>query len=517
MPKEDSLKKRYIYKLSTNLTSAVINFLTQAIIPRGLGPKAYGDFNFLNNFFSEFINFFDMGTSFAFYTKLSQRKRESGLVFFYLYFCGIIFLLVFGFVIITNFTSLYVKIWPMQQLFYIYLAAFFSILTWFAQRILTSILDAYGITVFAEKVKIFFKIVGLVLISLLFIYRQLNLTTFFYYNYFVLLLLTAAFFVGIKQSGYFSWKVWQLTLEQIRRYLSEFYRYSHPLFIYILVGLIVGIFDRWLLQVYGGSVQQGFFSLSYQIGILCFLFTGAMTPLIMREFSISFGKQDLIHMAYIFRRYIPLLYSIAAYFSCFIAFQADKVIYIFGGSAYREAVMVVIIMAFYPIHQTYGQLSNSMFYATGQTRLYRNIGVTFMLIGLPLTYILIAPKAKMGFDTGAAGLAVKMVLLQFITANVMLYFNAKFLKLPFWKYFGHQIVSLAFLLILASISVFTVNKIFCVRNIIMNIIVSGSIYTLLVVSIIYYVPLLFGLTKGDIQHIIQIIHAKNYYQYFKKI
>jgi len=44
------LKKFYIYKLSTNLISLAINVDMQAIIPRELGPKAYGNFHFLSNF-----------------------------------------------------------------------------------------------------------------------------------------------------------------------------------------------------------------------------------------------------------------------------------------------------------------------------------------------------------------------------------------------------------------------------------------------------------------------------------
>jgi len=42
----DSLKKRYFFKLFSNFSGMAISLVTQAIIPRGLGPKNYGDFNF---------------------------------------------------------------------------------------------------------------------------------------------------------------------------------------------------------------------------------------------------------------------------------------------------------------------------------------------------------------------------------------------------------------------------------------------------------------------------------------
>jgi O-antigen/teichoic acid export membrane protein len=451
LKKEDSLKKRYLAKLAANLVGLGINLVTQAIIPRGLGPRAYGNFHFLSNFFTQIVGFLDMGTSVGFYTKLSQRQQDFGLVSFYLRFACIASFLVFVFVWCTQTTGGYVTLWPDQKLFYIYLAAIWGILTWFVQ-IANKMADAYGVTVSTEIARIIQKGLGLALILVLFFTSQLNLTRFFFYHYFILIFLALAFIWVMEKSGHSLRRSWKLSLNKIKGYTKEFYTYSHPLFVYALVGLIVGILDRWMLQKFAGSVQQGFFGLSYQIGAVCFLFTSAMTPLITREFAIAFGEKDLREMARLFRRYIPMLYAIAAYFACFIAVQADKVTFIMGGGKFQHAALAVMIMAFYPIHQTYGQLSGSVFYATGQTALYRNIGITFMLIGLPVTYFLIAPPEKFGLDAGATGLAVKMVALQFIAVNVQLYFNARLLGLRFWRYVGHQIVSVACLLGVAAIS-----------------------------------------------------------------
>ncbi|GER94604.1 polysaccharide biosynthesis protein [hot springs metagenome] len=495
----DSLKSRYFYKLSTNIIGLLFNVVAQAIIPRGLGPKTYGDFNFLTNFFNQVVTFLDMGTSIGFYTKLSQRPKELGLVSFYFYFMGIVSAGVLGFVAITVVTSINTSIWIEQEVLYIYMAAIWGILMWFSQ-ILNQMIDGYGLTVSGEKTKILQKALGLILILLLYGFHQLNLINFFYYNYIILLVLAGAFIWIMQHNGYLIKDVWRLSWEQIKRYLKEFYQYSHPLFSYAVVGLVVGIFDRWLLQVYSGSIQQGFYSFSYQIGAICFLFTSAMTPLLIREFSIAYGQQDLSEMARLFRRYIPLLYSIAAYFSCFIAVQSDKVVYIFGGDKFKESAGVLTIMAFYPIHQTYGQLSGSVFYATGQTALYRNIGVIFMLLGLPVTYFLIAPPDNMGLNMGATGLAVKMVVLQFIGVNVQLYFNARLLKLSFGRYLGHQIASTGCFLILSTVAVFIVNNLQAInKNILVSFLSAGFLYTLTVAAMAYYKPVIFGLKKEDIK------------------
>lgn len=498
----DTLRKRYFYKLFTNLIGLLIGFGTAAIIPRGLGPKAYGDFNFLTNFFNQITGFLDMGTSIGFYTKLSQRQREFGLVSFYIYFSLIISVLVLFFVFVSNSISIHKTLWPDQQMFFVWLAAILGFLAWFLQ-VFTKILDAYGLTVPTEKARILQKILGLVAILILFVFQQIKLTQFFIYQYCIVIFLLVAFIRVSEKSGFSFRQDWKLPMLQIKKYTKEFYKYSHPLFIYALIGLIVGILDRWLLQLYSGSVQQGFYSLSYNIGAICFLFTSAMTPLLMREFAVLYGKNDMQEMARLFRRYIPMLYSIAAYFSCFIAVQAEKVIYIFGGKGFKGAIMAVTIMSFYPIHQTYGQLSGSVFYATGQTGLYRNIGITMMLLGLPMTYLLIAPKNKWGLDMGAEGLAVKMIAIQFIGVNVFLYFNSRFLKLSFWKYFAHQIICVGSLLLMAFLSLNVVKYFHISSNIVINFLLNGIIYTTSVAALIYFVPSLFGLARKDIHAVFQ--------------
>jgi O-antigen/teichoic acid export membrane protein len=492
-----SLKRRYAAKLAANLVGLVINMVTQAIIPRGLGPKAYGDFSFLSNFFTQLVSFFDMGTSVCFYTKLSQRQRDIGIITFYIGFALVASVTVSLLVFVVSFMPVSNKIWPDQLMFFVYLAAIWGIFSWFVQ-ILNQIVDAFGMTLPAEIARIAQRVLGLILISGLFFSNQLNLSNFFVYHYVLFIALGFSFCWITKKHIASILGSWRISKDQVLAYAKEFYHYSHPLFAYALVGLFVGILDRWLLQVFSGSVQQGFYGLSYQIGAVCFLFTSAMTPLIMREFSIAFAKQDLNQMAHLFRNYIPLLYGIAAFFSCFIATQADNIAYIFGGPKYHDAALAIAVMSFYPIHQTYGQLSGSVFFATGQTGLYRNIGVTFMIIGLPVTYFLIAPLDMMGLNVGSTGLAIKMVMIQFVAVNVQLYFNSKFLELSFWKYFAHQVVCVGCLLLLAFISTKTVDYLHISSNIMIKFLLNGVIYTITVTALIYYIPELLGLTRKDI-------------------
>jgi len=340
------------------------------------------------------------------------------------------------------------------------------------------------------------------------LYQVLTLRNYFYYQYFNQILLVSLFVWVINRDKDLIGEKWKLTLEQIKTYFFEFYHYSFPLFIDSSVALLAAFGDRWLLQKFAGSIQQGFYGLSYNIGALCFLFTGAMTPLLMREYSIAFAGKDLKKMAALFRRYVPMLYSLSAFFSCFILMQSDKVIYILGGSGYKTANVAVKIMALYPLHQTYGQLSSAVLLAAGKTKIFRNVGVFVSVIGLIITFFLIAPQRFMGLNAGATGLAIKMVFVQVVVVNIYLFFNSKFLNISFWRYLAHQAGSFGLLLLISAGITFITGNIALLKGNIVNFFVSGFFYTASVIWITYRFPVIFGLKHNDIVFAKEFIRKK---------
>jgi O-antigen/teichoic acid export membrane protein len=495
--KEDSLRKRYIFKVLSNVIGLFIGLGTQAIIPRGLGPKAYGDFSFLTSFFNEVAAFLDMGTSIGFYTKLSQRPDDRGLVAFYFRFCIVVSLFLILFAVVAGLTPGGPFLWPGQEMRYILLASIWGALTWFSQ-IASKMADAYGITVSAELFKIVQKVFAFALVGGMFAAGVLNLFTFFWYHYAILLFLLAGYAMILERNNHSLHGGWRLTREELHRYASEFYHYSHPLFVYALVGLIIGVMDRWLLQRFAGSIQQGYFGLSTQVSTICLLFTGAMTPLLMREFSLAFSKRDEKELARLFKRYLPVFFSVASLVSCFVVTHADMVVGLFGGAAYSNATLPMAIMALYPVHQTYGQLSGSVFYATNQTSLYRNLGIIFMVAGLPVTYCFLAPAGSFGFGLGAVGLAAKMVLVQFIAVNVLLFYNTRFMRVKFYPFLAHQVLNIVMLLVVSASSRYLTGWMMPFSGRLSGFIVSGVLYLVLAMGICMAIPWLFGVTRDDL-------------------
>lgn len=506
-----SLKVRYAWKLLTNLVGIPISMAMLAIVTRGLGPSAYGDFSYLTNFFSQAIGFVQSGTCICFYTKLSQRQKEIGLVTFYLYFMIAVFAIIIAGIAAICAVKMAPIIWPSQMLTYVIMAAVFAMIMWFSE-IIGQMADAYGVTVASEKYRMLQRIIGLVLIGLIFYWKYLNLTSYFISQYIILSFLILALIFAIKRENCTFQFDWKLKSNQVYEYLREFYHYSSPLLVYSLVSLLINIFDRWMLQIFGGSEQQGYFGLSTQVASACFLFTSAMSPLLTREFSIAHGNKDLKQMARLFRRYIPMLYTVASVMACFIAIQAGKIVSIMGGQSFKGATIAISIMSFYAIHQTYGQLSGSVFYASGQTTLYRNIGIVSLLFGIPLTYFMLAPNGIFGLNAGSTGLAIKMVAINILAVNVQLWFNARYLNLAFWKYVAHQIVTVAVFVSMAWFIAMIVDLV--IKSTIASLLVSGTIYVIGCITILLICPAFFSLSRSEIMKMFKdmIVRRSLFYQ-----
>ena len=91
------------------------------------------------------------------------------------------------------------------------------------------------------------------------------------------------------------------------------------------------------------------------------------------------------------------------------------------------------------------------------------------------------------------------LFMQFLHVNVQLYFNSKFLKFNFTKYFLHQIIVVTFLLAVAYVAKKTViHFMFQIEGTFLQIFTIGTIYSLYVIPFILITPKLFGLNKEDV-------------------
>ncbi len=490
----DSLKKRYVAKLISSVANGLLGLLVVALVPRVLGPSSYGVFTFLTTFFSNIISFFDTGSSIAFFTKLSKRPMEKTLIGFYLIFMMIIFVFCVFLVYITLVLDFKSVLYGSHEDIYIVAGFLFAFLTWVSQ-IAIRISDAYALTVKIEIIKILHRIFFFGVVALMIYASVLSLKSFFIYNLISLISFACILFYYFYKKSFFSFSVFIMTKNKLVCYIKEFIQYSYPLVMGTVVSAASMLLSLWLLQKFYGNEEVGYYGFAYQIAAACFVFTVALTPLITREFAVAHQSDDIERMRSLFKRYIPMLYSVAAYFAIFLAFQSENITVFFGGSQYSGATTIVAIMALYPIHQTYGQLSGSVFYATENTALSRNISIVSSAIFLIFGAAMLLPDRYFGLGLGAVGFALAMVATQIIGVNIQLWFNCKYLGLDMRRFLAHQLYSVLFFAILAFLSAF-----FTFFDApLLDFLVSGFIYACFATIATYFFPQIFATNRDEIR------------------
>ncbi|MCG8568558.1 MAG: oligosaccharide flippase family protein [Spirochaetes bacterium] len=502
----DSLKKRYFYKILTNIINLLFNIITASIIPRALGPEIYGYFSYIQNFFSRIIGFFDSGLTSAFYNKITKRQKEYSLITFYLITSFVVLVLLSLTIFLFTKMQLNKFIFPEHSKTIIFLGLVWGIL-FYIQKMCINITDAYGLTVKAEIVRMIIRVFAVLLLLSFFLLSYLNIVSYFIYHYFVFLsFIIISIIIFIKNNSPIRITNWYLPNRKWQGYLLEFYQFSHPLLTFQFFIMISAIFERWMLQKIAGSLEQGFFGFSYKISQICFLFSASLSPIFTRELILAFSNKNIAKMIALFHRYVPVLFSITAYFSCFLAINSYNAILLIGGSQYKGAYVSMIILSLLPIFQSFNQLAGSVFMATENTKLLRNIRIIQNLFGLLLTYFFIAPKSMFGLELNSTGLALKFLILKIITTYVYLYFISRILTSNFGKYFFHQLFIIIVFSFVALVSKFLVDQF--AASLLLAFLLSGIIYSLLLSVLLYLVPNLFGLQRNDIQNILHSIKVR---------
>lgn len=490
-----TLARRYAVKLVANMVSVPVYLVMEALLPRALGPRVYGDYNFATALFQQFSGFLDMGSSTCFYNALSRRRMDTALCAFYLRVVLLVFaaLLAFGLIFLWRPVGEWAL--PDVPLWFAPLAAFWAFLTWLA-RVLRSMNDALGVTVASELWRASLSLVGAAALAVLFFLGQLNVSTLFIQQYLLLGLTAYAYWRVTAQYWRQAGVRPRLDVSTARRtvYSRRFFAYSHPLFVQAALSFAMLSAERWLLQWFDGSAQQGFYALSQKVGMACFLFVSAMTPLLMREFSIAWGKKDTDGMGSLLARFAPPLYAVAAYFSCFTAAEAREMVNIFGGAEFAAAAAPVQIMALYPMHQAYGQMAGSVFHAAGKTSVLRDVTACECVYGLLFAWFMLAPADLYGLNLGAAGLAIKTVATQFITVNLYLWLASRVAPFNFRRNVFHQLYCAALFLALAF-AAREISAVFAAGF--WRFFLSGVIYSFAVAAVCLRFPRVLGFSRSE--------------------
>lgn len=400
------------------------------MVARGLGPEQYGKMMFLLGTFTALRQLLDLGSSTAFFTFLSQKPRSRKYVAWFSGWLGVQFLvplLAIGLLFPSAWIDL---IWKGEQRFLVVLA----FLAAYMQSTLWSILMQMG-----ESQRLTRLVQGLAAAVAIFHFMLVAFSWWLEWLDIRLILLAMIF-------------EWLVAAVLVARNLSfaevgnddgfidvlkEFGRYCLPMIPYTWVGFAYEFADRWLLQNFGGSVHQAYYAVAFQFGAIAAIATSSILNVFWKEIAEAHQQGQMEHVATLYRRVSRGMFFVAATVAGFLVPWSEAILRLTLGQAYLGGAAALTIMFLYPLHQSMGQIGSAMLYATGRVRAQVVIGILFMVASIVVTYLVLAPPDAIpfGLGLGAAGLAGKMVIMQLLAVNVVAFYLAKSLKIPFdWTY-----------------------------------------------------------------------------------
>ncbi len=446
-----SVKKRFLFSIGANIVRAVVSLLTGLMVARALGPDAYGDLAYLLSTFLAIRALLDMGASSAFYTFIAQRDRSIG--YYAVYFGWLAFQFVFTVTLILLIlpSAVIERFWLGQERYLIMLALLATFLQNQVWQTVVHVYEAARETLRIQMASLAIVVTHLVVIAIFIGCNSLSIAA-------VLWAIAAEYFLAsawlyrcinsLSDNGSLKEAAMPLKAE-IRSAISAYIKYCQPMILIALFSFVYEILDRWLLQRFGGASQQGFYQVSSQLSTISLLATTSILSILWKELAEANERGDRTRVTMLYQRTTRVLVCISSFVSCCLAPWADHLVEIFLGSAYQAAWPVFLLMLFYPIHQTLGQINCALFMATGHNRIYMRLTVAGLIVSLPVSYILIAPVDGVqipGLGLGAIGLALKIVGLNLLFVSIQSWVIARLFRMDFqWRYQLALIPTLLFL------------------------------------------------------------------------
>lgn len=477
---------RFVWSFLFNVCRAGFTFATGIIVARVLGPSEFGVFSYIIATGIAIFQFVDLGSSNAFYT-LICRTNSKPKAFFRIYWFWILIqiLIVVSFVFLLD-EYYFSNLFPDINKYLVCIGMLAVALQYRVWNAMTQILESARLTTVAQGVSFLIAALHLVFTGALILLEKANVDNIF-------ILLVIEFFV-VSICCYIFWgRMVELSNEpyKVKGFYGEFKGYCKPLVLYTFFSMLAVVFERWLLQSYGGSLEQGYFSIATQFSSVCLLLATSILKVFWKEISEEFSLGNYEKVWSVYTTTTSSLYFFSCAMACFLIPWVPFIIDSFLGESYREGLFVICLMFLYPIHQTIGQIVGSTLLAMGHTKVYTQIALLGLALSAICSYILIAPSDNRipGFELGSTGLAVSMLLVQLINALLYSRYIAKALKKDFK--IAYQFYSFVILILISYVSY--ISSSFLGVNSISVMIVCAFLYSILTFGSILFLPSIFNL------------------------
>ena len=472
----NSIRSRFAVSLVSNILRGLLTLLTTIFLARLLGADDYGRIAFIVATFQSLRQLLDPGVSSAFYTFLSQKMRSAAFLSTYgVFLLGKYLMIIFvlGMLMPDSWIS-YVWRGESRDILIFALSAVLIQFEWWPS--VMYILESQRRTVLAQSLYLILLALQLIGVYILYLLGILTIMNF--------MLMSSVLWAGgtICSILYYIPNLIVKSKVENQFSLQEYLVYCVPMVYLGFLSFFVEFFDRWLIQAYAGSREQSYFSVSQQVAAIILILTSSLIKVLWKEIAESLHSNRIEHAWSLYSKTKKGLYFASVFIAAGLAPWSEEILAVIFGLDYIQAAPVFMIMIFAATFQTLGQIEGALMMASGKTRtgLYYNIIST--PLSMVLSYILIVGTYELGEQVfsplGAIGLAVKLLVVQVFSVNVLGYLLCEKLSWKFeWLY---QISTIIVLVTISSLAKIILCDIF--QNLLTSFVIVNILYAIAVLS-----------------------------------
>ncbi|MGE5466074.1 MAG: lipopolysaccharide biosynthesis protein [Ignavibacteria bacterium] len=497
---QSSIRSRFIASLTSNVLRSGTSFATGLLLARWLGPQDYGRMVFLLASFVAFRQFLDLGSSTAFFTLLSRRKRSRRFVALYGAWVSLQLLASLALVCFILPDSLISRVWVGESRPILVLALLASFMQGTVWSIASQMAEASRETVRVQRLNALTTLINLGVMLALWGMGQLAIPLIF-----------ATTALEWALAGILAARMYRTSdapaepgraaagPDTVHTVSREFLAYCLPLIPYAWVSFAHDFLDRWMLQNWGGTAEQGYYGVAQQFAGIGLFATSAILSIFWKEIAEAHHDGDMGRVEWLYSRISRMLFFCGAAIAGGLLPWTSGIIEMSVGASYAGGSVTLMLMFLYPVHQSMGQIGNTMLYATGNVRAQVKLGVAFMMTSLAVAYVMMAPSDAWipGLGMASRGLAWKMVLLQFAQVNVAAWLIARLFG---WQYdWRHQFGALGTCLGLGWLVHLAATVAFAgVAPMPVQLVLGGACYVAAVLAAVFAWPWLIGFSRAEI-------------------
>ena len=431
-----TLRGRFAITATANLLKSILSFLTGILLARGLGPEAYGMLVFLLGISLAIRQLLDFGTSSAFFTFLSQRQRSRKFVEYYLLW--LVVQIGLPVVAILHFIpdSWVGGIWHSDSR---QMAALALLASFLQNGVWPTILQMGESQRETRKC----QVIGLCVACA----HLLAIVAMWKWSMLGIILVLVAIIIEYVVASWMALSHLSFAKEESKGDLpclvvADYARYCAPLIPYGWIGFAYTFVDTWLLQRFGGSIEQAYYGFGLQFASISVIIAASIQNAFWKEIAEANHRGDMQRVAHLYRRVSRVIYFTSAVVAGLVIPWTEEILSLTVGKQYADGAMVFAILCLYPVQQSMAHVETTMLMATERVRVQVMIGIWFMLTSMVVTYFVLAPTtaAMPGLGLASTGLAAKMVVMVSIQIAVMAIINSRFLNIDVdWH---HRVASL---------------------------------------------------------------------------